>query len=518
MDLDLAESDLARGRKNAPNPSKGKILPLKPSGRSASHRPQLRDRNFMMKDFPQGEKQVLPSPHLLRNEPCRSTTAVIPFGLDSALTSESTNLLSKQKEELPAAIRKQVERRKDFKAGERMIRTSPENEQGLATATSVASKIKPFTYREGLHHSYLIDHHFLHFALFGYWNLVKKETIYVQSLVMVGPTKMYVVQPDRSLFLPDLFDSLAAWIGIDHIIKEDLGPWSPKKVCRFKIRSEAQALRLDLLGDDEAYPEDKDSQPVLLSFSPMHSPDKSPLAPAKNAFSQPQRRKALKFILQLPHQPIQKRRAKEENPLALSFRPGRSGGSWRGPWLTQFRRGSLGKEFKVKWFRVSEQPDPQGIGRRLRRLFLEDFNKLRRIRRRAWLIHLLGQHLNSLAKPLKPFLSWMAEFLLIRKDSFTSRPREKKVGQAASPKEKISSDRQTPLKMRWRRIGYGWARSYTRRQEDQLHYFSGRMEDLPKMDATLLLGSLQAFSFHYSFTFSYHSLPTQPIDVEDFAE
>jgi hypothetical protein len=44
-----------------------------------------------------------------------------------------------------------------------MIRTSPENEQGLATATSVASKIKPFTYREGLHHSYLIDHHFIHF-------------------------------------------------------------------------------------------------------------------------------------------------------------------------------------------------------------------------------------------------------------------------------------------------------------------------------------------------------------------
>ena len=33
-----------------------------------------------------------------------------------------------------------------------------------------------------------------------------------QSLVVVGPTKMYVVQPDLRLFLPDLFDSLAAVI------------------------------------------------------------------------------------------------------------------------------------------------------------------------------------------------------------------------------------------------------------------------------------------------------------------
>jgi len=32
--------------------------------------------------------------------------------------------------------------------------------------------------------------------------------------VVVGPTKMYVVQPNLRLFLPDLFDSLAAVIVI----------------------------------------------------------------------------------------------------------------------------------------------------------------------------------------------------------------------------------------------------------------------------------------------------------------
>lgn len=36
--------------------------------------------------------------------------------------------------------------------------------------------------------------------------------IYVQSLVVVEPTKMYVVRPDLRLFLPYLFDSLAAVI------------------------------------------------------------------------------------------------------------------------------------------------------------------------------------------------------------------------------------------------------------------------------------------------------------------
>ena len=40
----------------------------------------------------------------------------------------------------------------------------------------------------------------------------KKDSIYVQSLVVVGPTKMYVVRPDLRLYLPDLFDSLAAVI------------------------------------------------------------------------------------------------------------------------------------------------------------------------------------------------------------------------------------------------------------------------------------------------------------------
>lgn len=40
----------------------------------------------------------------------------------------------------------------------------------------------------------------------------KKDSIYLQSLVVVGSTKMYVVQPDLRLFLPDLFDSLAAVI------------------------------------------------------------------------------------------------------------------------------------------------------------------------------------------------------------------------------------------------------------------------------------------------------------------
>jgi len=35
---------------------------------------------------------------------------------------------------------------------------------------------------------------------------------YVQFIVVVEPTKMYVVRPDLRLFLPDLFDSLAAVI------------------------------------------------------------------------------------------------------------------------------------------------------------------------------------------------------------------------------------------------------------------------------------------------------------------
>jgi hypothetical protein len=40
--------------------------------------------------------------------------------------------------------------------------------------------------------------------------------------------EMFPIHPNLKLFLHPY--DLLKWIDIDHIIKEDLGPWSPKKV------------------------------------------------------------------------------------------------------------------------------------------------------------------------------------------------------------------------------------------------------------------------------------------------
>ena len=69
---------------------------------------------------------------------------------------------------LPDKLRELVLSRQHFKAGLHMIRTSPENEQGLANVMNPASRVKNFTFSESLHHAYLIDNRFLLLLLLSY--------------------------------------------------------------------------------------------------------------------------------------------------------------------------------------------------------------------------------------------------------------------------------------------------------------------------------------------------------------
>lgn len=63
--------------------------------------------------------------------------------------------------QLPERVKKMLENRQHFKAGSKMIRTSPENELGLGNEKNHSSRIKAFSLTEGLTYSYLKDTRFV---------------------------------------------------------------------------------------------------------------------------------------------------------------------------------------------------------------------------------------------------------------------------------------------------------------------------------------------------------------------
>ena len=62
---------------------------------------------------------------------------------------------------LPEKLRDLVQNREHFRAGRRMVRTSPENDAGLSNVMHPSGRVKKCTFSEILNHSYLVDNRFL---------------------------------------------------------------------------------------------------------------------------------------------------------------------------------------------------------------------------------------------------------------------------------------------------------------------------------------------------------------------